>query len=159
MATRQLIKFMVSDLTFGIEITQIHQILKPQEIFKVPNTPPFIEGLLNLRGRVLTVFNLRKRFSLPEKANDDNTKIIIVNMNDFLLGFIVDSVTEIVRVPDEDIEEPPPSLKGFDKKFLSGIGKVDEKIILLLDLTKVLTSEEERQMAELVTMHGNKIGN
>ena len=103
MATHQLIKFMVADLTFGIEITQIHQILKPQQIYKVPNAAPYIEGLLNLRGRVLTVFNLRKRFSLPDKENDDNTKIIIVTMNEFLLGFIVDSVTEIVRIPDEEI--------------------------------------------------------
>lgn len=157
MATRQLIKFMVADLTFGIEITQIHQILKPQEIFKVPNTPPFIEGLLNLRGRVLTVFNLRRRFDLPEKANDDNTKIIIVNMNEYLLGFIVDSVTEIVRLSDEEIEETPPSLQGLDKRFISGIGKVDEKVILLLDLTKVLTSEEEQQMVDLVSRHGNKV--
>lgn len=157
MATHQLIKFMVADLTFGIEITQIHQILKPQQIFKVPNTAPFIEGLLNLRGRVLTVFNLRKRFGLPEKENDDNTKIIIVTMNDFLLGFIVDSVTEIVRIPDEEIESTPPSLHGFDKKFLSGIGKVDDKVILLLDLAKVLTAEEEKEMADLISLHGGAV--
>ena len=157
MATHQLIKFMVADLTFGIEITQIHQILKPQQIFKVPNTAPFIEGLLNLRGRVLTVFNLRKRFGLPEKENDDNTKIIIVTLNDYLLGFIVDSVTEIVRIPDEDIEMTPPSLHGFDKKFLSGIGKVDDKVILLLDLAKVLTSEEEKEMANLINLHGGAV--
>lgn len=157
MATHQLIKFMVADLTFGIEITQIHQILKPQQIFKVPNTAPFIEGLLNLRGRVLTVFNLRKRFGLPEKENDDNTKIIIVTLNDYLLGFIVDSVTEIVRIPDEDIEMTPPSLHGFDKKFLSGIGKVDDKVILLLDLAKVLTAEEEKEMANLINLHGGAV--
>ncbi len=150
MATRQLIKFSVADLNFGIEITQIHQILKPQEIFKVPNTPPFIEGLLNLRGQVLTVFNLRKRFALPEKENDDNTKIIIVQLNELLLGFVVDSVTEIVRIADEDISETPPSLRGFDKKFLNGVGKVDDKIILLLDLTKVLSSEEEYQLKTFV---------
>ncbi len=154
MASHQLIKFMVADLTFGIEITQIHQILKPQQIFKVPNTASFIEGLLNLRGRVLTVFNLRKRFGLPEKENDDNTKIIIVTQNDFLLGFIVDSVTEIVRIPDEEIEPTPPSLHGFDKKFLSGIGKVEDNVILLLDLAKVLTAEEEKEMADLITRHG-----
>lgn len=157
MATHQLIKFMVADLTFGIEITQIHQILKPQQIYKVPNAAPYIEGLLNLRGRVLTVFNLRKRFSLPDKENDDNTKIIIVTMNEFLLGFIVDSVTEIVRIPDEDMEPTPPSLQGLDKRFLSGIGKVDEHVILMLDLSKVLSSEEEKEMADLLARHGGKV--
>lgn len=148
---------MVADLTFGIEITQIHQILKPQQIFKVPNTAPYIEGLLNLRGRVLTVFNLRKRFALPEKENDDNTKIIIVTMDEFLLGFIVDSVTEIVRVPDEEIEPTPPSLQGLDKRFLSGVAKVDEHVILLLDLTKVLTTQEEKDMAEMLEKHAAKV--
>jgi purine-binding chemotaxis protein CheW len=157
MATHQLIKFVVADLTFGIEITQIHQILKPQQIYKVPNAAPYIEGLLNLRGRVLTVFNLRKRFSLPEKDNDENTKIIIVTMNEFLLGFIVDSVTEIVRLADEDMEPVPPSLQGLDKRFLSGIGKVDDHVILMLDLTKVLTSEEEKEMENLVAKHGSKV--
>ncbi len=151
MAVHQLIKFVVADLTFGIEITQIHQILKPQEIFKVPNTPPFIEGLLNLRGRILTVFNLRKRFSLPDKENDESTKIIIVAMEEFLLGFIVDSVTEIVRLSDEDIEPKPPSLQGLDRRFISGVGKVDDKVILMLDLTKVLTTEEVHQVAALVS--------
>jgi purine-binding chemotaxis protein CheW len=157
MATHQFIKFMVADLTFGIEITQIHQILKPQQIFKVPNTAPYIEGLLNLRGRVLTVFNLRKRFALPEKENDDNTKIIIVTMDEFLLGFIVDSVTEIVRVPDEEIEPTPPSLQGLDKRFLSGVAKVDEHVILLLDLTKVLTTQEEKDMADMLEKHAAKV--
>ena len=97
MATQQLVKFQIGDQAFGIGITDIFQIIKPQEIFKVPNTPPFIEGLLNLRGKVLTVFNLRKRFNMPDKENDENTKILIVNSNDMLLGFIVDNVKEIVR--------------------------------------------------------------
>lgn len=150
MAVHQLIKFAVADLTFGIEITQIHQILKPQEIFKVPNTPPFIEGLLNLRGRVLTVFNLRKRFGMEARANDGNTKIIIVNMNDVLIGFIVDSVTEIVRLNEEEFEDTPPSLHGIDRKYLSGVGKMGDKLIMILDLTKVLSSEEEAQVRKVV---------
>lgn len=150
MAAQGFVKFTVADLTFGIEITQIHQILKPQEIFKVPNTPPFIEGLLNLRGRVLTVFNLRKRFGLPTCENDENTKIIIVTMNDLLMGFIVDSVTEIVRLNDEELVETPPALKNIDKKYLSGVGKMNDKLILILDLTKVLSGEEEAQMKGFV---------
>ncbi|MCX7772854.1 MAG: chemotaxis protein CheW [Clostridia bacterium] len=157
MAVQQLIKFHIADETFGIGITQIYQILKPQEIFKVPNTPPFIEGLLNLRGKVLTVFNLRKRFNMPAKENDENTKIIIVNMNELLLGFVVDSVTEIVRVPDEDIVETPPTLSTFDKRFLSGVAKLNDKLILLLNLDKVLTPDEEQQVKDLVQKHGAEV--
>lgn len=157
MAIQQLVKFNVADETFGIGITQIHQILKPQEIFKVPNTPPFVEGLLNLRGRVLTVFNLRKRFNMPDKENDENTKIVIVNMNDLLLGFIVDSVTEIVRVPENEIVETPPSLRSFDKRFLSGVAKLNEKLILLLDLDKVLTPDEELQVKQMIEDHSAEV--
>jgi len=150
MAVQQLVKFSVADQNFGISINQIYQIIKPQEVFKVPNTPPFIEGLINLRGRVLTVFNLRKRFNLPEKANDENTKVLIVNMNDLLLGFTVDNVTEIVRINDEDIEDTPPTLQDFDHRFLSGVGKLGDKLILLLDLKKVLTPDEAQQVQEIV---------
>jgi len=157
MAVQQLVKFLVGDETFGIGITDIFQIIKPQEIFKVPNTPPFIEGLLNLRGKVLTVFNLRKRFNMPDKENDDSTKIIIISQNDLLLGFIVDSVTEIVRVPEEDIVPTPPTLSTFDKRFISGVAKLDEKLILLLNLEKVLTPDEEQQVKDIVEKHGSEV--
>ncbi|HHY64761.1 MAG TPA: purine-binding chemotaxis protein CheW [Clostridiaceae bacterium] len=157
MAVQQLVKFHVADEVFGIEIKQIYKILKPQEIFKVPNTPPFIEGLINLRGKVLTVFNLRKRFNLPDKENDENTKILIINHNDLLLGFTVDSVSEIVRVPDEDIVDTPPELKSFDRRFLAGVARVGEKLILLLDLEKVLTPDEELQVKDIIEEHGDQV--
>ena len=150
MAIQQLVKFYIADEAFGIGIKQIFQILKPQEVFKVPNTPPFIEGLINLRGKVMTVFNLRKRFNMPDKENDEDTKILVIRMDEYLLGFTVDSVSEIVRVQDEDIVETPPTLTNFDKRFLSGVAKVEEKLILLLNLEKILTPDEENQMKEMV---------
>ena len=159
MATQQLVKFQIGDQAFGIGITDIFQIIKPQEIFKVPNTPPFIEGLLNLRGKVLTVFNLRKRFNMPDKENDENTKILIVNSNDMLLGFIVDNVKEIVRVPEEDISPVPETLKSFDRRFLSGVAKLYEKLILLLDLEKVLTPDEEQKVKDIMDQHAVEVIN
>jgi len=157
MAIQQLIKFSVADLDFGININQIFQIIKPQEVFKVPNTPPFIEGLINLRGKVLTIFNLRKRFSLPEKTADEDTKVLIVNMNDMLLGFTVDNVTEIVRINDEEIVDTPATLKDFEHRFLSGVAKLGEKLILLLDLKKVLTPDEELQVQEIVEQNAAQV--
>ncbi|NLE25970.1 MAG: purine-binding chemotaxis protein CheW [Clostridiaceae bacterium] len=150
MAIQQLVKFYIADEAFGISIKQIFQILKPQEVFKVPNTPPFIEGLINLRGKVMTVFNLRKRFNLPDKENDEDTKILVIRMDEYLLGFTVDSVSEIVRVQEEDIVETPPTLTNFDKRFLSGVAKVEEKLILLLNLEKILTPDEENRVKEMV---------
>ena len=157
MAVQKFVKFNIAEETFGISIAQINQILKPQEIFKVPNTPPFIEGLINLRGKVITVFNLRKRFGMPEKENDDNTKIIIVNLEDLLLGFTVDSVTEIVNLQDEDIVPTPPSISSFDRRFLSGVGKMEDKLILILNLEKVLTTDEEQQVKSIIRQHGSSV--
>jgi purine-binding chemotaxis protein CheW len=94
---------------------------------------------------------------MPGKENDESTRIIIINKNDMLLGFMVDSVTEIVRVPEEDIESTPPVLKDFDKRFLSGVAKLEEKLILILDLEKVLTPDEERQIKDIVEKHGDQI--
>ena len=128
MAVQQLVKFSVADQNFGISINQIFQIIKPQEVFKVPNTPPFIEGLINLRGKVLTIFDLRKRFSLPEKPHDENTKVLIINMNDMLLGF--DGITEIVGLMT-GYSGYPPTLKDLTIVPFR-FGKLGDKLILLL---------------------------
>lgn len=149
MASRQFVIFNVNNEDFGIEIGQVSSIEKPLEIFKVPNTPHFIEGLINLRGKVYTVFNLRKKFNLPFSGIDENSKIVIVNINSTMAGFIVDEVKEILRVEDENIEETPKSISGVNRKYLTGIAKVGEKIVLLLDLSKILSSEEEEIMGQL----------
>jgi purine-binding chemotaxis protein CheW len=150
MASRQLVIFNINDESFGVEITQVKEIIKPMDIFKVPNTPDFIEGLINLRGKVHTVFNLRKRFNLPSKALDDSTKIIIVNVNSMMVGFIVDEVNEIVRIEDESIENAPKVITSLNRKYISGVAKIGERIILLLDLSLVLTVEEEAELKCMV---------
>ncbi|HAA24975.1 MAG TPA: chemotaxis protein CheW [Ruminiclostridium sp.] len=150
MAILQFVKFRVGDEEFGVDIRQVREINKLQEFFKVPTTPPFIEGLINLRGNVLTVFNLRKRLGMPDKDFDENSKIIVVNYKDFLVGFTVDMVSEIVKVPEEDIENTPPSITGFERRFLSGVAKVGEKLILMLDLENVLSPDEENNIKEFI---------
>jgi len=150
MAIRQFVKFLVGNEVFGVDINQTREIIKLQVMLKVPNTPPYIEGLINLRGKVLTVFNLRKRLGFPDSEFDDNCKIIVVNYNDMDIGFTVDLVSEILRVPEESVENTPPSVSGVDNRFLSGVAKVNDKMILLLDLQKVLTPDEEENVKEFV---------
>lgn len=149
MATKQFVIFNINNENFGVEIIQVKEIIKPMEIFKIPDTPEFIEGLINLRGKVHTVFNLRKKFHLPPLEFDDNTKIIIVNVNELMVGFIVDEVNEIIRVEDEDIENTPPSITTLNKKYITGIAKVGEKVILLLDLSQALSVSEEQLIEKL----------
>lgn len=149
MASKQFVIFNVNDEDFGIEISQVSSIEKPLEIFKVPNTPHFIEGLINMRGKVYTVFNLRKKFNLPFTGMDENSKIVIVNINSTMAGFIVDEVKEILKVEEEVIEETPSSISGVNRRYLTGVAKVGEKIVLLLDLSKILTDEDEKAMEKL----------
>lgn len=146
MASRQLVIFSINGEDFGIDINQVNSIEKMMEIFQVPNTPNFIEGLINLRGKVYTVLNLRKRFNLPARDFDDNTKIIIVNIDTSMIGFIVDEVKEIITFDDADLEATPDIIKGVNRRFLSGVAKKGEKIVLILDLSQVLSAEEELQV-------------
>lgn len=150
MAIRQFVKFTVGNEVFGVEISKVREIIKLQDMLKVPNTPRYIEGLINLRGKVLTVYNLRKRLGMQDKDFDDDSKIITVYHNDLLVGFTVDMVNEIIRVDEESIEDTPPSVPGIDKRFLSKVVKLDDKLMLILDLTNVLSPDEENELREFV---------
>lgn len=138
MASQQLIVFNVNGVTFGIEIMQVNEIIPPQEIFKIPNAPEYIEGMLNLRGNVHTVFSLRKRFNMPDKELDDNTKIIIAHVDSMSVGLIVDEVAEIITVQEENIESPSKPVRDFDEKFMKGIVKVNDREIIVIDLHEIV---------------------
>jgi purine-binding chemotaxis protein CheW len=135
---RQLVLFAVNGEDIGIDVACVKEIIKPVEIFKVINAPDYIEGLINLRGKIHAVFSLRKRFGLPSLEFDDNTKIILAKANSDLIGFIVDEVREIVRVEDENIEGVFPDMKEWEKKFVSGYAKSGDRTIRLLNLETAL---------------------
>ena len=139
MASQQFVVFDINGENFGVEILKVKEITTPMEIFKVPNAPDFIEGLINLRGRVHTVFNLRKRFYMPSRDFDDNTKIIIVHNQTGAVGIIVDEVHEITTVYDEDMESTPDTLAGLDQKYIKSIVKKDNRIIMILNLDQLVS--------------------
>lgn len=145
MGTRQLVVFALNEEEFGLDIDRINSIEKMLEIFKIPNTPEYIEGLVNLRGKVHTVFNLRKRFNMSSPDFDENTKIIMANTSASIVGIIVDEVKEIVKVEDSDCEVTPKALSNLKEKYLDGIAKIDNRIIMLLDLEKVLSMDDVKQ--------------
>lgn len=138
MATRQFVIFSINNEEFGVDVSQVNIIERRMEIFKIPNTPEFVEGLVNLRGKVYTVFNMSKRFGLPVKEYDDNTKIIMVNIGTSVVGLIVDSVDEIKEIDDQDIENTPSVLGDMKRKFISNIAKVNQRIIMLLNPETIL---------------------
>lgn len=142
MGTRQFVVFTINGEEFGMNIENISSIEKMLDIFKIPNTPDYIEGLANLRGKVLTIFNLRRRFNLASPEFDENTKIIIANTSVSEIGVIVDGVREIIKVEDNEFDPVPEALNNVRDRFLSGTAKVGDRLILMLDLEKVLTEEE-----------------
>lgn len=146
MSTRQFVVFTINAEEFGLDIDSISSIERMLEIFRIPNSPDYIEGLANLRGKVHTIFNLRRRFNLPCPEFDENTKVIIANTSAKEIGIIVDGVREIVKVDESEIEPAPKALSNLKDRFLSGTAKAGERLILLLDLEKVLSEEEAKPL-------------
>lgn len=141
MGSKQLVVFTINNEDFGIDIEHINVIERILEIFKIPNSPEYIEGLINLRGKVHTVFNLRKRFNLPSIEFTENTKIIMANTSASIIGIVVDEVKKIIKVEESDFEAPPKALSGMKDKFLSAVVKVEDRVIMLLDVEKIVAAE------------------
>ena len=142
MSMRQFVIFTINGEEFGLNIENISSIERMFEIFKIPNAPGYIEGLANLRGKVYTIFNLRKRFNLSSPEFDDNTRTIISNTSAAEIGIIVDEVHEIVKVDESAFEPVPEALSNLKDRFLSGTARIGDRLILMLDLEKVLSEED-----------------
>ncbi len=142
--SQQYVVFKLNGESFGVEIAHVLEIIRTQVVFKVPNAPEFIDGLINLRGKVYTLFNLRKKFRLPTSdINTEDSKILIVDVNSMYVGLAVDTVDEIIQLEDDAIETTPPTFTTLDQKYLSGVAKTGDKLILLLDLESLTASSKE----------------
>ncbi|MBN1875168.1 MAG: purine-binding chemotaxis protein CheW [Anaerolineae bacterium] len=141
---KQLVIFRVSDEFYGVDIAVVQEVIKLQRITAVPRAPDFIEGLINLRGTVLPVIDLRRRFGLPEQPPTKETRIVIAEIKEMSIGVLVDAVTEVLRVPESEIEPPSPLSVTMDSAFIFGIAKIPPRLIALLDLNKVLAVEERK---------------
>jgi purine-binding chemotaxis protein CheW len=127
----QLVSFKIEDAEFGVDILRVQEINKMMELTSVPNTPHFVEGVVNLRGRIIPVINLRSRLGLEVKKYDSETRIIVVELNDKTLGFIVDEVKEVLRIPKSITEQPPEVVSGVDATYITAIGKLEDRLLIL----------------------------
>jgi purine-binding chemotaxis protein CheW len=139
----QLVVFDLANEHYGVDISLVESIIKMQPITAVPHAPGFVEGLTNLRGTVLPVIDLRKRFELSVKDVTKETRIVVVEVDSMTVGMIVDAVTEVLRVAEAAIEPPPSTVSTVDSTYITGIAKVGERLVTLLDLSKVLNVEEQ----------------
>jgi purine-binding chemotaxis protein CheW len=155
--TVQLVTFQVGAEEYGLDIRFITEVVRPLRITSLPRMPQFIEGVVSLRGVIIPVVDLRKRFALPPPAEQSKKMRMVITKGAVpapsgegrdLLGLIVDSVQEVIHVPLKDIGRAPEAAMGKHAEFLSGMGKVGDQLIILLDITKILNQQERSELAE-----------
>jgi purine-binding chemotaxis protein CheW len=138
----QLVTLKMDNIEFGISIDLVREIIRVSDVIKVPKAPAFVEGLINLRGSVVAVIDLRKRLDIPLPKTNQDERVIVVEIEGRTLGILVDAVSEVLSIPAGVIDEVPPTISDVNMKFLSGVAKVDERLIILLDLDKIFSTEE-----------------
>ncbi|HTZ96959.1 MAG TPA: chemotaxis protein CheW [Terriglobales bacterium] len=137
----QLVSFHIGGEEFGLDILRVQEIIRIQALTRVPNSPDFVDGVINLRGKVIPVVALRKRFGLEDLAHDKQTRIVVIEVKGNVLGFIVDSVSEVLRIPTDTVE-PPPRLGKVEREYVSGVGKLDNRLLILLDVDRLMSDSE-----------------
>lgn len=145
----QLVTFKIENEEFGIDILKVQEINKMMTITKVPNAPESVKGVINLRGKIIPVVDLRKKLGFPERPHDKSTRIIVVECDSLIIGFVVDSVSEVLRITRNTVEPPPPIVSGISSEFIEGIGRLSDRLFILLNLKK-LFGEQDREMLERV---------
>lgn len=147
---KQLVIFELDTEYFGIDISMVEGINKMFEITKIPRAPVYMEGIVNLRGSVLPVIDLQKRFGMPAQERTKETRIVVANVDGVKIGMIVSAVSEVLTIEDSVIEPPPSMVSNTNSEFIIGVAKIDKRLVILLDLAKVLTAEEKMQVTKVM---------
>jgi purine-binding chemotaxis protein CheW len=143
----QLVSFNIDAGGFGIDILQVQEIIRMLEVTRIPNAPQHVEGVINLRGRIIPIVDLRSRLGIARKEHDNNTRIVVVELSGTVVGFVVDAVREVLRVPKSVTEPPPQIVGGVDAAFITAVGKLEDRLLILLDMEKVFSVEEMAAIA------------
>lgn len=146
----QIVAFKLEQEEFAVNIYQVREVLKMVPVTPLPQAAHFIEGVINLRGEVIPVVDLRKRFELPEKERSGQTRIIIVEIGGDKVGLIVDYVTEVLRLPSTAIQPPPAQVAGVRNDLIQGIGRLEGRLLIILSLAKILTLNEKIALDEVI---------
>jgi purine-binding chemotaxis protein CheW len=145
----QLVSFNIGDEEFGVDILKVQEINRMTEITRVPNAPEFVEGVINLRGKVIPIIDLRNRLNMPQKEFYKQTRIVVVELENKIIGFIVDQVNEVLRINKSITEPPPPMVAGIEAEFITAIAKLEGRLLILLDLNRILTKDEKLDIVDM----------
>ena len=140
----QIVGFRIGRETFGLPISLVHEIVRPPEITNVPHAPEYVEGVMNLRGRIVPVIDLRRRFGGAAIANSRKNRVLVVDVESRAVGLIVDSASEVLKISDAQIEPPPNVLTDAATSYVTGVAKHQGRLIILVDLRRILQSGELR---------------
>ncbi len=147
-AERQLVVFDLSAEAYGVDIGAVREIIRMQEITAVPQTPDFVEGVINLRGKVTPVVDLRKKLGVAVAEKSDENRIVVMDIGGQDIGMVVDAVNEVLRISADSVEPPSSVVSTAEADYIMGIAKLDSKLIILLNLGKVLSMQEQETLSE-----------
>ena len=145
----QIVGFRVGRETFGVPISLVHEIVRVPEITAVPDAPGYVEGVINLRGKIISVLDLRKRFGEKEITGSKKNRILVVEVEGKMVGLIVDAASEVLKLPATDIDLPPNVFEEGELNYVTGVGKLRGRLIIMIDLTKILQKGELRRLGEM----------
>jgi purine-binding chemotaxis protein CheW len=150
----QIVGFRVGQQSFGVPISVIHEIVRVPEITAVPDSPNFVEGVINLRGKIVPVVDLRKRFGEKTVTRNKKNRILVSESEGKLVGLIVDSASEVLKISETEIDLPPRVLEQGELNYVTGLGKLQGRLMILIDLNKTLQRGELRRLEEVAESHG-----
>lgn len=155
---RQMVVFELENELYGVDIHQVREIIRVPAITHVPRTPEFVEGVVNLRGTVIPILDLRKRFGFGVGGDGEDRRIVVVEMDDKTLGVIVDAVREVLLIDEEAIEPPSPYIVTVDSQYIVGVARLEERLVILLDLNQVLSTVEREELLLMERERGSDVG-
>lgn len=150
MATSQVVVFKLGTEEYGIDIMRVIEISDYKVVTSIPEVPAYIEGIINIRGDIYPIYNLRKRFHMVDQGVDENTKIIQMNLEDIKVAFVVDNVCEILTISEEEVEQTPKMISRYDSKYIKGVSKQGDRMILLLDIDLLVSDTDQVIMGNMI---------
>ncbi|PYP86518.1 MAG: chemotaxis protein CheW [Candidatus Angelobacter sp. Gp1-AA117] len=144
----QIVGFRIGRETFGVRISHVHEIVRVPDITAVPESPEYVEGVINLRGKIISVVDLRKRFGEKTITRTKKNRILVVEVETKMVGLIVDSASEVLKIPESAIDLPPNVFEDGELNYVTGVGKMGDRLVILVDLTRILQKGELRRLED-----------
>ena len=145
----QIVGFRVGNETFGVPIQSVHEIVRMMDITNVPDSPVYIEGVINLRGKIIPVVDLRKRFGEKEIKASKKNRILVAEVGAKMVGLVVDAASEVLKLPPSDVDPPPNVFEDGDVNYVTGVGKLNGRLVILVELSKIMQRGELRRLGDM----------